>query len=272
MKRIILSLFIILCTGAVYAQEVQPADSLAQAAPVVTEYASELQRKFIEAYNAGEYPKAIALLEKEKEEQLAKGMESADLYYNLGNAYFRDNEVAKAILYYERALLLKPGDKDIQHNILYANTRIEDKIAKAGTFFLSEWMKSLQETNSSDGWAVFAGVCFILLVGVLFLFFFSRKIAFKQLSFYLGILLVVLVIVGNVFAYRQKVDIQQRDYAIVMSPTATVRSSPDKNSNQVFTLHSGTKVKITKDDRDWCEIEIISGNVGWIEKSRIEVI
>lgn len=272
MKRIILSLFIILCTFALQAQEEQAiaADSLKQAP--VEEFSSELQRQVIEAYNAGQYETVISLLEKEKEEQLAQGIESADLYYNLGNAYFRDNEIAKAILYYERALLLKPSDKDIRHNILYANTRIEDKITPANTFFLSEWMKTLQETKSSDGWTWFAVCCFLTLIAMLFLFFFSKKIAFKQIAFYAGIVLVVLIIAGNVFAYRQKSDIEHRDHAIIMSPTAVVRSSPDRNSNQVFTLHAGTKVKITKDDRDWCEIEIASGNVGWIEKDKLEEI
>lgn len=272
MKRYILAIFIVIYATSAIAQDVPEtvSDSLAQT-PEVT-YSSELQRQVIEAYNNGNYEQAISLLETERDEQLSKGMESADLYYNLGNAYFRDNEIAKAILYYERALLLKPDDKDIRHNIAYANTRIEDKIPESDNFFLSEWMQALQKTKSSGDWAWFAIICFVLFIGILFLFFFSKKIVYKKIAFYTGIILIVFIIAGNVFAYRQKSSIRKRNHAIVMTGSAVVRSSPDKNSNQVFILHSGTKVKVTKDDRDWCEIEIASGSVGWVEKDKLEVI
>lgn len=272
MKYIILFLFIV--SSSVFSLKAQT-DSLQVEKPQgqtseVT-LVSEEQRAE-EAYNDGRFDKSIELYEQLVANHLAKGEVSADLYYNLGNAYFRDGEIAKAILNYERALLLNPGDKDIRHNIKFANTRIEDKIDTSGSFFLNKWIHSFQEVMSSNGWAWFAVVSFILLIVCVFVFFFSKTVLPKQITFYAGILLVILVILGNVFAFRQRSDILQRESAIIMSPSVIVRSSPTVNGKEVFNLHAGTKVKITKEDRDWSEIETADGRVGWIENKRIEKI
>lgn len=224
------------------------------------------------AYNEGRFQDAIGIWEKEKEAQKAKGLESPDLYYNLGNAYFRTNDVAKARLYYERALLLDPGDRDIRHNIDYVTTKIEDKILVADTFFLSSWFLGVQNLFSSNAWAKVAVVSFILFMGCLALFFFSRLIVVKKGAFYLGIVLMVVVVFANIFAFAQKNRIEHRSTAIIMAGSASVVSSPDINSKELFILHAGTKVVITKQDRNWLEIEIDNGSVGWIQRSKLEII
>ena len=110
------------------------------------------------------YEKVIA-------EHLEKGEESPEIYYNLGNAYFRDNQIGKAILNYNRALLLSPGDSDIRHNLRFANTRIEDKIIPSNRFFLADWFESVQNLFNSNTWGVIAIVLFFLF-WVVWVFFF----------------------------------------------------------------------------------------------------
>lgn len=238
----------------------------------VTCFAQDTAKQATAAYNEGNFSKAIELLEKEKNEQKAKGLESAELYYNLGNAYFRNNDLAHALLNYERALLLNPGDRDTKHNIDYVSSLTEDKILVADTFFLSDWFTLLQHCLSANTWALAAIVTFLLLIGSLFLYFFGKSINIKKISFYAGIVFIIVILLANVFAFRQKYEMKNRATAIVISGSVQVKSSPDLNSKDLFILHSGTKVKITKEDRRWLEIEIADGNIGWIQREALEII
>lgn len=252
MKHLLVSIFIIISIFGLQAQNV----------------AEQAQK----AYQDGEFRTAIELFEKEIETAKAEGKVSPELYYNLGNAYFRVNEVPKAILNYERAQLYDPGDRDIKHNIEYAQTRIEDKILVADNFFLSIWFQGVQDLQSSNAWAKLSVFLFILFIGTLVLFFFSPKLVFKKIGFYAGITLFVLLIFTNMFAVNQKDKVENRNTAIVMAGSAPVVSSPSTSSKELFVLHAGTKVVISKEDGDWLEIEIANGSIGWIQKSKLEII
>lgn len=274
MKRIILScLFIFAIYSVAYAQDSIPIASDSPATATESQQQPETSSDpATTAYNEGDFRKAIEILEAQKNEQLEKGLESAQLYYNLGNAYFRVNDLAHARLNYEKALLLDPGDRDTRHNIEYLSTKIEDKILVADTFFLNIWFRAVQNLFSSNIWAVIAVVSFLLLMGCLSMFFFSRYVFTKKTAFYIGIVALVLVILANVFSFGQKNKIKHRDTAVIMTGSASVVSSPDINSKELFILHSGTKVYITKEDRNWLEIEIDNGSVGWIQREKLEVI
>lgn len=235
-------------------------------------YAQETLSDANKAYQAENYEKAIKILEKEIKIQKENGFESADLYYNLGNAYFRDNEVAKAILNYERAILLNPGDRDIRHNLEFARTRTEDKIVGVDTFFLESWFDSIENLQSSNAWAKLSIILFVIFIIMICAFFFTRVLLVKKVAFYAGIILFILVIFTNIFSIGQKSEILNRNSAIIMAGSASIKSSPDNNSKELFILHSGTKVRITKDDGDWLEIEIDNGNVGWISRDKLEII
>lgn len=229
-------------------------------------------KEAIDAYQKEDYVKAIDLFEKELKAQKSKGFESSDLYYNLGNAYFRDNETAKAILNYERAQLIAPGDKDINSNLEFARTKIEDKIVGVDTFFLQSWFESIQNLQSSNAWAKLSIVLFLLFIVSVAVFFFVNKLLVKKITFYAGIVSLTLVILVNIFSYRQKSKLINRNTAIIMAGSVSVTNSPDSNSKELFILHSGTKVNINKEDGNWLEIEIESGSVGWITKEKLEVI
>ena len=275
MKRFIILLSLLYISVSVFfAQDNTDSTAIATTGDIAAEksLAAGMTQEVIAAYNDGNFEKVIEILEKEKDEQKIKGLESADLYYNLGNAYFRNRDIAHSLLNYERALLLAPGDRDTKHNINYVTTFVEDKILVADTFFLTTWMRALQHSFGANTWATIAVVSFILLIGCLFLFFFGKSITIKKASFYIGIIMIVIVLLSNIFAFGQKSELENRSTAIIMAGSVSIKSSPDINSKELFILHSGTKVKITKEDRRWLEIEIADGNVGWIQRDALEII
>jgi tetratricopeptide (TPR) repeat protein len=221
-----------------------------------------------EAYTKGEFTQAIDLYKQAVEEN---GV-SAEAYYNIGNSYYRTNKIASAVLYYERALLLSPGDKDIRFNLEIAKLKTVDKIEPVGEFFLTDWYNALRNLFSTNQWSVIALTGFILFILSLILFFFTRKIGLKKLGFYSGLVILVLTVLANVFAYSQKKKLVDRNTAIVFSPTVTIKSSPDNSGTDLFILHEGTKVEIKSRLSAWNEIETADGNKGWIKSEEIEVI
>lgn len=225
-----------------------------------------------QAYRDQDYKKSIELYE----ELVAKGIhedkESAQLYYNLGNAYFRDNQLGKAILNYERALLLNPGDSDIRHNLRFAQNRTEDRIETAGDLFLTHWFHAVRDLYHSNGWANLGAILFILLLLSVGTFLFVRILWIRKSAFYAGLVLVVLIVMTNIFAFNQKNERIHRNNAIVMTGAARVTAAPNENSNALFELHEGTKVKIRSSDAEWYEIEIANGSVGWTNKNNVEII
>lgn len=225
-----------------------------------------------QAYRDQDYKESIALYEEIVAQGVTEGRVSAQLYYNLGNAYFRDNQLGKAILCYERALLLDPGDGDIRHNLRFAQNRTVDRIDTAANLFLTNWFRGIRNIFSSDQWATIGIVLFILFLACVGIYLFVRLLWARKSAFYAGIVLFLLMITANIFAFSQKKERIRRDSAIVMVGAATVNASPATNSNQLFELHEGTKVKIRNSDGNWFEIQIADGSVGWIHQQDIEII
>ncbi|WP_280764939.1 tetratricopeptide repeat protein [Parabacteroides sp. PFB2-10] len=220
------------------------------------------------AYTQEDYILAI----EKYESILAEQGQSSQILYNLGNAYYKAGLVAPAILNYERALLLDPGDSDIRFNLQMAKLRAVDQIEPVGEFFLKKWFLSIQDMGSSDSWAKLGVVCFLVFIVCLLFFFFSRWIRMKKAGFYLGCVFLVLVIVCNIFARNQKNELINRTHAIVFTPTVTAKSSPSASGTDLFILHEGTKVSVKSEIGEWNEIELESGSVGWIQKKDIEII
>lgn len=221
-----------------------------------------------EAYAQEDYIKAIELYEQTAREH---GV-SADLYYNLGNAYYKHNEFAKAILNYERALLLNPGDEDARFNLDMANTHIVDKIDPVGRFFLSVWIDSLRSFLSSNTWAVIGIVTFLLFIVGCYLYLFSRSVRIKKIGFFGGIVILLISVMSNWFAWGLSEKMENRDAAIVFAATVSVKSSPAESGTDLFVLHEGTKVLIMSKVGEWFEVKISDGNRGWLPASSIEII
>lgn len=219
------------------------------------------------AYTKENYEEAI-----EKYESLLNLYgESSQIYYNLGNSYYKTGQIAPAILNFERALLLDPGDSDIRFNLQLARQRAIDRIEPVGEFFLIKWFHAVQDMGKADSWAKLGIFCFILFLACLVLFFFSRWVRLKKVGFYMGCLFLILVVFANIFAYNQKKKLVNRTEAIVFAPTVTVKSSPSTNGTDLFILHEGTKVSIKSTLGEWNEIEQ-DGNVGWMPSKDIQII
>ena len=199
--------------------------------------------------------------------------ESADVYYNLGNSYYKINEIAKAILNYEKALLLQPGNGDIRANLEIARGKTVDKVEAVPEIFFVTWTKALINSMSVDSWAIWGIVSFLLLIVSLYFFIFSKQVVLKKVGFIAGIIFLIVVVMANVFASKQKEELLNRDTAIIMSPSVTVRSTPSENGTSLFILHEGHKVNIKDDSmKDWKEIRLEDGKVGWVPVGSIEII
>ena len=221
------------------------------------------------AYINNDYANAVYLYE----DILANQGESADIYYNLGNSYYKMDNIAKAILNYEKALMLNPGNGDIRFNLELAQSKTVDKVTSMSEVFLVTWMKSLTNTMSEQGWSKLAIASFILTLLGLVLYFFSKKIAMKKIGFISALCLMLVCILANVFASSQKSKAQSHSSAIIMEPSVTVKSTPNEGGTELFILHEGRKVMI-KDNtmREWKEIQLEDGNAGWVPASVIEII
>ena len=220
------------------------------------------------AYMKNDYASAIQIYE-----ALLNRGEAADIYYNLGNSYYKAGDIAKDILNYERALLLQPGNGDIRANLEIARSKTVDKVEPVPEIFFVSWTKSLINSMSVDSWAVCGVVCFILLIVSLYLFIFSKQIVLKKAGFISGIVFLAVTILANVFANQQKDELTNRNSAIVINPSVTVRSTPSESGTSLFILHEGHKVGVKDGSmKDWKEIRLEDGKVGWVPASAIEII
>lgn len=274
MKRILFFTLSLLLVVNAFAQD--SADTLKVANDTVAraEFSAAKQQSNVtkaegdSAYMRDDYASAIQIYE-----NLLKKGEAADVYYNLGNSYYKAGDIAKAILSYERALLLQPGNADIRANLEIARSKTIDKVVPVPEIFFVSWAKSLINCMSIDAWAKLGVVFFVLLLVSLYLFFFSRQIVWKKTGFIAGLVLLAFVILSNVFASQQKSELTNRNDAVVLSPSVTVRSTPSDSGTSLFILHEGHKVEIKDNSmREWKEIHLEDGKVGWVPTFAIEVI
>ncbi len=206
-------------------------------------------------------------------EALLKTGVSAELYYNLGNCYYRMDQMTQAVLNYERALLLSPGDEDIRFNLQMARSKTIDKITPESEMFFVTWYRSLVSLQSVDAWAKTALVALVGAIILALLYLFANRIWLRKVGFFGGILLIVLFFAANLFAWQQKRGLVHRTGAIIIKAAVNVKSTPSQSSTDLFILHEGTKVTITDATmHDWREVRIADGREGWVETKEIEVI
>lgn len=205
--------------------------------------------------------------------RIAKVGESATICYNLGNCYYRQDDIARAILWYERASLLSPGDEDIRFNLDMARSKTIDRVIPKHEFFFVTWYRSMTNWMSADAWARLSVVLFVLCLVSLALYIYGQQIWLRKIGFTLAVAFLLLTIVGNICAWSQSSRLAHRDGAIVMSPSAVVKSTPANSGSDLFVLHEGTYVTIRDNSlNDWAEVVLADGKQGWIEKKLIEVI
>ncbi len=219
-------------------------------------------------YNRGNFKQAIA-----DYEELLGDHRSADLYYNLGNAYYRADNLPRAIINYERALRLDPGNRDIRWNLEVANSKTIDKITPSPEFFLARWWKAVVYLFGVDGWAVVSIVSVLLALLLALVYLFGGRVGLRKTGFFGGVFFLLVFVLSNVFAYQQKSAIENHRGAVVVAPTVSVRTTPDANAQSSFVLHEGTKVDITdRQLKGWRGVKVADGRDGWVQESALEEI
>ena len=199
-------------------------------------------------------------------------MVSADLYYNIGNCYYKLSDIPHAVLYYERALKLNPRHDDARNNLEIAQASVQDRIESVPRFILAQWMDNLKYSMSSDGWAWLTVALFALVMLLLtgFRQFGSRSA--RKTSFVLACVLFVLTLCSFSLALSQRADAVSDRGAVVMSPVSSVKSSPGTSGTSLFIIHEGTVLEVKDVVGDWYRVTIADGREGWIPAVDIEII
>lgn len=223
----------------------------------------------VQAYTDGKFSDASAAWTSIEE----SGQKSATLYYNLGNAWFKQANYPKAILNYERALRLDPSYSDARYNLEFTSNFVQDKIEPVPEFILKSVARKVCYVMGSNAWAVIFLVLLAaaLVMGLLFLL--GSSVGKRRAGFYCGIVLLLLSAGALSFSIWQKSDSVKTDTAIVMSPVSSVKSSPSSGSSKdLFVIHEGTKVTILDEVGSWKNIALADGRQGWITSNELEVI
>ncbi|MBQ0024372.1 MAG: BatD family protein [Bacteroidales bacterium] len=202
----------------------------------------------------------------------AQGLESADLYYNIGNAYYKLGDIPHSILYFERSLKLDPSHDDARNNLAIVSQMTLDKIEIVPEFVLATWLRELRESMSADGWAYMTIILVMAVAALMLVFLRSSSMKARKLSFIAACIVMFFTIVTFIFSASGRRAVSKVESAIVTSPVSSVKSSPTDGGNAIFVLHEGTKVKLLDEVGEWTKIELGDGRQGWLQKSTIEEI
>ena len=217
------------------------------------------------AYAEGRYEEAAALYQSLIDEQ-----PDATLYYNLGNARFKQGELAQAILNYERALRLKPNYKDAQYNLAFAESKITDNIVEQD-FFLSVWARTIRNGLKEQTWFILSVVLFIAGLISLLLFLLGRETWLRKTAFHIAWIALIFALIAGLNAGSLHQRDTLRNEAIITQGIVNAKSSPDRSGTDLFTLHEGTKVTIRETIGEWSNVRVGS-NEGWIRTTCLERI
>lgn len=233
--------------------------------------AGNFQTEFLNAnelYAKGNYEAAI----EKYQTILATNNISSDIYYNLGNCYYKTDNIPRAILNYEKALKLKPDNEDALFNLKMANKRTVDKVERLPELFIGNTWRTLITSKTVDNWAYYTIGLFFLSLLLFIAYLLMQQIAIKKISFYAGVLFFGLSLFTFLMAAQHNGIVQQASEAIIFKPSTTIQSEPNDNSEELFTLHEGTKVTLIEETNAWSKIKLPNGNVGWIKSEEIEKI
>ena len=245
-------------------------------------FASAMGQSLVEKaateYNNDKYPEALELyLQAAK----AEGT-SSDLYYNIGNTYYRMGDLGHAVLYYERALVMDPSNDDAATNLEFVNSKIQTRISEEKSFVV-QVIDTVVESQTSNSWATIAAISFVLLVAAILLYAFSSVIALRKVGFFGGGILIVVIILSLMCAVSVKSRVEAHDKAVVVSPSvtlSTVPRTPKDKTEEAFILTSGNKVTIVDSVENktgeavqvWVEVKADDTHRAWLKKEHLERI
>ncbi|MDR2885577.1 MAG: tetratricopeptide repeat protein [Rikenellaceae bacterium] len=242
-------------------------DSLPGTRPAAAPAASPWDRANT-AYINTDYREAIAIYDS----ILLTGQESQRLYYNLGNACFKDQQTGRAILYYNKALRMAPTDADTRYNLAVANSYVKDKIEQVPTFFVERWIAAAAVALSGNTWTWVSIALLVLALSGVVMYLLPGRMGRRKAGFWAGVSCAVLFIGATLFAVHARSESLHPTEGIVMSSAVAVKSSPDRASTDLFVIHEGTKVRVVGNLQGWIEVTLADGKKGWIEATAIEMI
>ncbi len=202
---------------------------------------------------------------------LDKGYSSVDVHYNLGNAYFKNEELGKALLNLERALKLAPDNEDVLRNLRIANLQVSDRIDSGEGLALLRWWNAFLVARSSDGWAWLA-ITMMWLSFVLFVLYLFGGAKSKRLGFFAGLVFLLVSLVFGGLSYQQMRYAKNQRTGIIMQTNVYVKSEPMTESTDLFILREGTKVAIMRRENEWYQIKLPDGKVGWLSPDELTAI
>lgn len=203
---------------------------------------------------------------------LDTGEESAELYYNIGNAAFRSNKIGYAVLYYKKALKLNPGFEPADKNLKYVSLYLEDKLESVPELFLKRWVKAFYGFFPLLTWSVLSIILFAVFLIALLFYIFGSSMWIKKTGFFTGALGLLLFFLSITAAIRQHKEVRHPDQAVIVAPSVLVKSSPSDSGTDLFVLHEGTSLTTDEAVGEWIEIKIIDGRVGWVRSKTLEII
>ena len=212
-------------------------------------------------YQSGQYENALEVYHK----VLSQGYESSALYYNLGNAYFKTNKLGYAVLYYEKGLILSPGDEDILYNLRIANARTVDKITEVPKLFIVQWWELLITTFSIQGWSLITIIVYLIFIISIGMYLLSKRMKIQRWAFMSGSTSLSVLIIAVVILISRFNHDASTNYGVLLDSTYTVKIAPDIKSNDAFVIHEGLKFVVEDHLNDWSKIRLLDGKVGWIQ-------
>ena len=224
-----------------------------------------LQFRAEKCYNNKNYKCAIEAYQS----YIKQGYVSYKLYYNLGNAFYKNNEIGKAIYNYELANKLNPNNVDVKNNLRIANEKTIDKIESKENFFLRAIKSGLVNYLTTDGWAWLSIISLIVCLGLAFLFFMTSIISIKRISFFTSALFLIVFISSMFIGFSALSSKQQISFAIITTRETKIHEEPTVTSKSKFSLHDGTKVSVIESNDNWTNIKLENGNEGWVKTNDI---
>jgi hypothetical protein len=241
---------------------------IAFASIIFAENPEELFNSANKSYQEKNYAKSVDLYE----ELVNNGYEGVSLFYNLGNAYYRTGKIGYAILYYEKAIRLAPGDEDIRHNLKIANARTVDKLVEFPSFFIFGLWEDILSFFSLSGWTYITYIYFVFLVMSAGGYLLFRNPEYQKYSFFTGILFAVLFLTSTAIMsvkLNRELNVIK---GVVVEKISNVKSSPDVTGNDAFIIHEGLKVTLEDSVGDWIKVKLNDGKAGWIKENQIRII
>lgn len=244
----------------------------------VVAYSGEIAERVDSAYLAGNYKDAVAGYR----QLLTENGPSADIWYNLGNAYYRTGQMPQAIICYERSLRLDPTNADARANLEFVNSKTIDRPGDYGSFF-SQALDSFSNLCTSNGWAIIGVILFALFVGGLFAYYFGDRVVIRKVGFFGGLVVFPLSIIAMWLSYQNYSHAKSDDEAIITSQSvilSTVPREPHDRNEEAMLLHQGTKLYISDSitiatdslKTTWYNVKVDNNHEAWISSKDIEKI